>query len=94
MKLKRFIAVLFIAVVCVSFVGIQDVQAQGCKKQPVRNVVRAVMKPLKVVRERKPVRKLLGRVFSGKKGKSYYEVYGTPLTPMLTPAPAPDIIDP
>ena len=86
MKFKRFVAVLFIAVVCVSFAGVQDVQA--CKIQPVRNVIRAVAKPLKVVRERKPVRKLLGRIFSGKKSKSYYEVDGAP----STPAPAP--IDP
>ena len=86
MKFKRLVVVLFIAVVCMSFTGVQDVQA--CKGQTVRNVIRGVMKPLKVVSERKPVRKLLGRIFSGKKSKSYYEVDGTP----LTPAPAP--IDP
>lgn len=91
MKLKKLVVVLFIAVVCVSFAGVQDVQAQGCKRQPVRSVIRVVMKPLKTVREKKPVRKFLGRIFSCKKSKSYYErPYGTRSTP--TPAPAP--IDP
>ena len=61
MNFRKATAILFLFVACVAFTGMQEAKAA---RQPVRNAVRAVKSlsltaPVRVLRARTPVRKLI-----------------------------------